>query len=132
MLMRRVTCPHEIGNLLPIRIYMFWALFVQGYMIIGMGEERAIKERMATNLEDLMSDAELYGWEGTRAFHTVWLNQLEQGRNTWHDKEKLIFRWALVWHPAPLSPSTIFTPRPSGSRRQHNPPRQVQCPSQAW
>ena len=59
-----------------------------GLYDIIKGEEEAIKERMATHLEDLMSDAELYGWEQTRVLHGVWLNQLELGRTTWHDKEE--------------------------------------------
>ena len=51
-------------------------------MIIMKGEEGAIKERMATYLEDLMSDAELYSCELTRVFLGVWLKQLEQRRTT--------------------------------------------------
>ena len=78
-------------------------------MIIMKGDEGAIKKRMATHLENMMSDAELYGWKITRTFHGVWLNQLEQGRATWHDKkEKLRFRRTLVWHLAPSSREKIL------------------------
>ena len=67
---------------------MSLALFVQGHLISMKGEGGGgIKERMAAHLEDLMSDAKLYGWEWTRAFHGVWFNQLEQGRSTWHDED---------------------------------------------
>ena len=70
---------------------MFLTLLVQGYIIIMNSEEGAIKERISTLLEDLMSDAELYGWECTRVFHGVWLNQLEQGRTTLPEGENLDF-----------------------------------------
>ena len=46
-----------------------------------------------------MADAEIYGWEATRAFHAVWLQQLEQGRVTWKDTElRVSYRRTLVWH----------------------------------
>ena len=51
-----------------------------------MGSEEAdIRVQMASHLKALMSDAQLYDWEHTRAFHGVWLNQLEQGKCTWFD-----------------------------------------------
>ena len=50
-----------------------------GYLLVIKSEVGAIKEKMATHLEELMSDAELYSWERVRAHHRVWLNQLEQG-----------------------------------------------------
>ena len=54
--------------------------FVHGYMIVVDSEETDIKVTMAAYTNDLRSDAQLYSWERTRAFHGVWLNQLEQGR----------------------------------------------------
>ena len=42
-------------------------------------EKPAIKALMASHLVELMSDAELYRWEPIRAFHAVWLLQLEHG-----------------------------------------------------
>ena len=61
------------------------------------GEEGAMRQRMASHLKELMLDAELYGWECTRTFHGIWLNQLEQDRYTWmDDDEKLRFHQALV------------------------------------
>ena len=60
------------------------------------GEEGAMRQRIASYLKGLMSDAELYGWEFT-TFHGIWLNQLEQDRYTWmDDDEKLRFHQALV------------------------------------
>ena len=48
-------------------------------MIIIKVEEGDIKESMATDVEDLLSGAKLYGWECTREFHGVWLSHLKQG-----------------------------------------------------
>ena len=56
--------------------------FVHRYMIIMEGDGMAIKERMASHLKELMSDAELYGCEWTRAFDSIWLNKMEHGRCT--------------------------------------------------
>ena len=61
--------------------------FVYGYLIVMEGEEVAIKEKMAPHLKELMLDTQLYGWEHTRTFHGVWLNQLEQGMCTWSDEK---------------------------------------------
>ena len=48
-----------------------------------------------------MADIELYGWDKVRAFHTVSLNQMEQGRASWDNQEATLrLRRALVWHPA--------------------------------
>ena len=67
-----------------------------------------------------MSDAELYGWDQVRTFHGVWLNQLEQGQCTWMDEEeKLRFCRALVWHPAPSSPSVPATTNASARASQY-------------
>lgn len=74
-------------------------LFVEGYLVIMKGEEGAIRQRMASHLKELMSDAEVYGWEHTRTFHSVWLNQLEQGRCTWMMRRSLGFAGHLLFHP---------------------------------
>ena len=56
---------------------------------------------MASNLEELMGDAEFYGWERVRAYYEVWLNQLEQGQATWEEEEENIRFWyALIWYPS--------------------------------
>ena len=54
-------------------------LFVQSYLIVMRGEKEGVRAKMASHLEDLMGDSELYGWERVRAYHGVWLNQVEQG-----------------------------------------------------
>ena len=61
---------------------IFVPQFVYGYMIVMDSEEADTKVKMAAHPKDLMSDAQLYGWECVRAFHGVWLNQLKQGRCT--------------------------------------------------
>ena len=38
-------------------------MFVQGYLLIMKGEGEPIKDKMATHLEELMCDAQLYGWQ---------------------------------------------------------------------
>ena len=62
-----------------------------------------IKALMLAHLTELMADAELYGWEAIRAFHAVWLQQMEQKWVTWKDADiKLSFRCASVcYQPAP-------------------------------
>ena len=50
------------------------------YLLVMDSEEADIRIQMASHLKGLMSDAQYYGWDCTRAFHGVWLNQLEQGR----------------------------------------------------
>ena len=49
-------------------------LFVTGYIRIMDTQKPDIKA-----LTELMGDAELYGWEAIRAFHDVWLQQMEHG-----------------------------------------------------
>ena len=74
-------------------------LFISGYLVVMVAEKRSIHHPMIQHLQDLMSDAELYGWEPVRAFHAIWLQQLEQGRVAWDDEQvKLKYTWALVWH----------------------------------
>ena len=48
-----------------------------------------------------MADTELYGWNLIRAYHTVWAQQLKNGRAEWADYEvKMEIRKSLVWHSA--------------------------------
>ena len=58
------------------------------------------RQVMLNHLKELMADASIYGWEPVRAYHGVWLQQLENRRAEWHNTEfKLEFRRALVWSP---------------------------------
>ena len=84
---------------------------------------------MVTHFEELMCDAQLYGWQRVRAFHGVWLNQLEQGRATWQDEEKLRFRCAIVWHPATSSSATSSATRPSGGWKTHKAESEYNAPA---
>ena len=54
-------------------------LLIQGYLITMDSEEGPVRQKMTTNLKELMSDVELYGWDRVTNFHVVWLSQLEQG-----------------------------------------------------
>ena len=93
-MVNKVTWPHKViytsaGELASDQDISI-PKFVHGDLILMEGEEMTIKERIASHLQELMSDAELYGWECTRAFHSILLNQLKQGRCTWvYDDEKL-------------------------------------------
>ena len=80
----------------------------------------AIRQKMVTHLKDLMSDAQLYGWDRFRTFQCVWLNQLEQWRCTWMDEEKLTFCRAMVWHKPPYFPLAPTTTRASTRTSQYN------------
>ena len=69
MVVKRITWPYEVIYMYSVAgkpaIYeeLSLPLFVQGYLIVMKGEERAIRAKMATHLEELMEDAELYSWE---------------------------------------------------------------------
>ena len=48
-----------------------------------------------------MGDVDIYSWKCVRAYHRVWLNQLEQARFSLDDADaRLRFCRALVWHAA--------------------------------
>ena len=105
MVVRRITWPHEGVNSASRKPAAYedlpTPLFVQQYLIVMKGEEEAIRAKMATHLEELMSDSELYGWDRVKAYHRVWLNQLEQGWAILEElDEKLRFRRAIIWHLA--------------------------------
>ena len=71
--------------------------FVYRYLLVMDREAEDIKVRMSAHRKALMSDAQLYSWEHTRACYGVWLNQLEQGRCTLFDEEpKIQFRQTLI------------------------------------
>ena len=42
-------------------------------------EKDSIKPIIAHHLQELMTDTELYAWERVRAYHTVWLQQVQNG-----------------------------------------------------
>ena len=71
---RYINWPHEL-----VYDEISLVLFVNGYLIVMEGEKHAVKSKMASHLQDLMADTELYGCDKVRALHAVWLNKLEQG-----------------------------------------------------
>ena len=62
-------------------------LFVKGYLIVVKGEEGVIKDKMATYLEQLKVDSELYGWEKFRTYNSVWMNNIDQGWAKWQEED---------------------------------------------
>ena len=123
---KRITWPHEVISIWGQEsqiIYKELSIpLVQGYLIVMRCEMEAVRAKMASHLEDLMGDLELYVWERVRAYHGVWLNQLEQGRATWEDEEdKVRFRMPLSGtRPPPLHQQSPLqqrqVPRSSQSR----------------
>ena len=92
MVIKRITWPHGVVYTVAEKPAAYEELsiphFVQGYLIVMSGEKETVSAKMASILEDLMGDVELYGWERIRAYHGVWLNQLEQGGASWEDEEE--------------------------------------------
>lgn len=94
-------------------------LFMQGYLIVMKGEERAIKEKMATHVEEIMGGTELYGWERVKVYHSVSLNQLEQGWAMWQEEGVKLMLWhALIWHLAILALAAATKSAVSGTQMQ--------------
>ena len=80
------------------------------------GEKETVRVKMASHLEDLMGDAEIYGWEKVRAYHGVWLKQLELGWASWeNEEEKVRFQHALNWHLTTSASSAGSTSVASGA-----------------
>ena len=123
MVVRKVDWPHHVvytsagkpASYQDISI----PLFVQRYVIRMESEDSTIRQRMAAHLNVLVSAADLYRCDRTRAFHSVWLNQLEQGRCTRMDnEEKLRFCRVLVWLPGTPCTSGPITTRTSLRKEQ--------------
>ena len=106
MVLNKVTWPHEVAYTLAGKPAAYQDilthLFIQGYFIVMDTEEELIRKKMITHLKDLMSNAQLCGWDRARTFH-FWRNQLEQGHCTWLGKEEKLK--VLLRHPASSSPS---------------------------
>ena len=86
IVLNKVTWPHEVVHTLAGKPAAYQGisipLFVKGYLIVMDTEEGLVRQKMVAHLKNLMSDAQLYGWDRPRTFHVVWLNQLEQGHCT--------------------------------------------------
>ena len=62
----------------------------------------ALRPIMSKHLRELMSDVEVYGCALIRAYHMIWLQQIENGQATWAGTDTQLEFWrALVWHAAP-------------------------------
>ena len=125
MVLHKVTWRHEVVYTSQGKPATFQDLsipiFIQGYLIIINPEEWLVKKQMAAHLQDLMSDAQMYGWERVRTFQGVWLNQIEQWHYTWMDREEMLkFRKALVWHAASSCLSAPPMTKAMGMTRQHS------------
>ena len=134
--LNKITWPHEVvytSDGKPASYPDISVLqFVYGYLIVMESKEADIKVKMAAHLKDLMSDAQVYGWDRTKVFNGIWLNQFEQGRCTWYDEDdKMQFCRTLIWHLACPSPSHPTTTRASPRTRQQQ-TSQLQRPCQAW
>ena len=86
MVVNKVTWPHEVVYSMESKPATYEdlsiPLFIKLYMIVTKEEKGPIKDKLATHLEELTADSELCGWQKVRAY-SVWLNQIEQGWDTW-------------------------------------------------
>ena len=120
MVVKRITCLHEVIYTLAGKYEeLSIPLVVQGYLIVMKAETVAVRAKMATHLQELMGDTEIYGWERVRAYHGVWLNKLEQDWATWGDEvEKVRFQHDIIWHSTTSAPSPPSTSVVSGAEKQ--------------
>ena len=54
-------------------------LFVSGYLAAMEMVKPSLKPLVARHLNELMADAEVDGWAPVRAYHAIWLQQIENG-----------------------------------------------------
>ena len=60
--------------------------FVNRYLTIMSLQKDSLRVKMAVHLQEMMEGGETFGWPMVRAYHTVCLQHLEQGRATWNDE----------------------------------------------
>ena len=74
-----------------------------GYRTVMEMVTSSIKPFMAKHRKEVIADAEVYGWVPVRAYHAVWLQQIENGIVQWaYVDAKLEFRRVLVWHSSQI------------------------------
>ena len=56
------------------------ALFISGYLEVMDLEKPSLRQFMDSLLQELIADTELYGWKPVRAYHAIWLQQVENGQ----------------------------------------------------
>ena len=76
--LHKVVWPHKVVCTVTAKLAKYEGisilLFVSGYLAIMAAEKPSVHPLMAQHLQELMGEAELYGWEPIRAFHTVCSN----------------------------------------------------------
>ena len=63
----------------PVFEELSLALFTNGYLCVLAGGLVINKALM----QELMEDADMYGWRVVRDYHAAWLQKIEQGRAAW-------------------------------------------------
>lgn len=61
--------------------------FVLGYTMISEEQSTGIRQAMIRHLQGLCRDVTKHGWEATRDFHGIVLNEIELGHLTWPEHE---------------------------------------------
>ena len=83
--------------------------FVNGYLGVMAGETEQVKASMLLHLQELMEDADTYGWEAVRIYHAAWLQFLEQGCVSCGDEDKKLKLYrALVWQTSEVGIWTLL------------------------
>ena len=81
MVIKRIMCPHKVVYSSASKPATYEDLsvsaFVHGYVIVMHSEHSETMDKMAYHLVELMRDIDLCGWEKIRAYHGVWINQME-------------------------------------------------------
>ena len=72
-------CGYTTAGQAAVHDDIFIMLFISEYLAVIEAEKPAIYPVMTWHLQESMGDSELYGWEPVRAFHAIWLQQLEHG-----------------------------------------------------
>ena len=76
-------------------------------------EKDDITPYMLQHLQELLEAAESYGWEPGKAYHAIWLQQLEQGRVSLSDEDhKMKYCRALAWHRVMATPQPMHLSPP--------------------
>ena len=119
---KQVLWPHELVFTPEGRHAVYESMssmaFANGYLSIMSLQMDTHRDKMAIHLQEMMEDWETFGWPVVRAYHTPWLQHLEQGRATWGDEvTRLKLPRVLVWHRI-ASPTK---PQPSAAQSTNQP-----------
>jgi hypothetical protein len=73
--------------------------FIIGYVTIMEQQKPIFREAMASHLQALCRDASKFGWEATRDFHGIVLQEMELGQLGWLDQDDIQqLRIDELWH----------------------------------